>query len=94
MSSKIRMRTGKKSGHRSLIGTRFVQNYSDYIRDQAVLDTLCSVILSVFADVVGDEELEKLLHQRNLYRYDDIFAHDCTQYLDKCNIEYLKTAPE
>ena len=71
-----------------------VRDYADYIRDKAILDILCSVILSAYAEVVGDEELEKLLHQKELHNYGNGYVHYATQYVDKCNIEYLKTAPE
>ena len=72
---------------------RFVDKYADYIRDQAMLDMLSSVILSAFADVIGDEDFEKVLSQRGKsYGYE--YEHYATQYVDKCNAEYLKTAPE
>ena len=72
---------------------RFVDRYADYIRDQAMLDMLSSVILSAFADVIGDEDFEKVLSQRGKsYGYE--YEHYATQYVDKCNAEYLKTVPE
>lgn len=40
------------------------QTYADYVRDKALLDTLCSVILAALSKVIGDEELEKLIHQK------------------------------
>lgn len=67
--------------------------YSDYIRDKAVIDTLLAVILGALAEVIGDNELEKLLRFRER-QYDDLFFNYVTQYVDKCNIEYLKTIPE
>lgn len=67
--------------------------YSNYIRDKAVIDTLSAVILGAFAEVIGDDELEKLFKVRG-HKYEDIFLNYATQYVDKCNIEYLKTAPE
>lgn len=70
-----------------------VQRYSDYLRDQAILDWLSSTILQALADVIGDDELEKLLKFRT-YRYEEHFAKYVTQYIDKCNIEYLKTDPD
>ena len=70
----------------------FENDYADYIRDKALLDTLCSVILSAFAKVIGDEELEQLLHLKGL-RYMN-FDNYAAQYVDKCNIDYLKTPPE
>ena len=72
---------------------QFVDRYADYIRDQAMLDMLSSVILSAFADVIGDEDFEKVLSQRGKsYGYE--YEHYATQYVDKCNAEYLKTVPE
>ena len=71
----------------------FVDKYADYIRDQAMLDMLSSVILSAFADVIGDENFEKVLSQRGKsYSYE--YENYATQYVDKCNVDYLKTAPE
>lgn len=69
------------------------QRYSDYLRDKAILDWLSTTILQALADVIGDDELEKLLRYRG-HLYEDRFAGYATQYVDKCNIEYLKTAPE
>lgn len=69
------------------------QKYSNYIRDKAVLDTLSSVILGALSDVIGDDQLEKLLRFReNLL--EDVFSDYAVQYVDKCSLEYIKTAPE
>lgn len=66
--------------------------YADYIRDQALLDTLRSVILAALAEVIGDEELENLIHLKELRQtYEGLFANYAAQYVDKCNLEYLKT---
>ncbi len=75
---------------------KFVNKYSDYIRDRAMLSMLSSVILSAFSEVIGDEDFEKVmnLQQTNPYGLGYEYAHYATQYVDKCNIEYLKTAPE
>lgn len=71
------------------------QRYSAYVRDQALLDWLSATIMQALADVIGDDELEKLMkyHTRG-YDDDVLFAQYVTQYIDKCNLEYLKTAPE
>ena len=69
------------------------QKYSDYVRDKAIIDTLSAVVLGALAEVIGDDELEKLFKLRG-HQYGDIFFNYATQYVDKCNIEYLKTAPE
>lgn len=71
----------------------FINDYSDYIRDQAILSLLSSVILSAFAEVIGDEEFEKVMRlKEKKYSFD--YMNYITQYVDKCNIEYLKTAPD
>ena len=71
----------------------FVNDYADYIRDKAMMDMLSSVILSAFAEVIGDENFEKVISQREkFYGYE--YEHYAAQYVDKCNVEYLKTAPE
>lgn len=68
------------------------QKYSDYIRDKAVIDMLSAVILGALAEVIGDDELEKLFKLKR-HQYGDIFFNYAAQYVDKCNIEYLKTVP-
>lgn len=70
-----------------------VNSYTEYLKDKAILDLLSAAILEALAAVIGDEELEKLLRFRN-NRYEEVFAGYVTHYLDKCNIEYIKTAPE
>lgn len=82
-------RKKKKADNENLI----VQKYSDYIRDQAMLDMLSSVVLSALADVIGDEEFEKVI-KLNGHQYSGNYMNYAAQYVDKCNIEYLKTKPE
>ena len=69
------------------------QKYSCYVRDKAVIDTLSAVILGALAEVTGDDELKKLFKIRG-HQYGDIFFNYAAQYVEKCNIEYLKAAPE
>lgn len=69
------------------------EKYSYYVRDKAILDTLSAVILGALAEVIGDEELEKLFKTKS-HLYGEGFFHYAAQYVDKCNIEYLKTEPE
>ena len=66
--------------------------FSDYVRDRAILDTLSATILKAFAEVVGDDQLEKLIKLKNR-QFLNIFNNYAAQYVDKCNIEYLKAAP-
>ena len=64
--------------------------FTDYIKDKAILGTLSAVILGALGHVIGDAELEKL-NQFKHRQYGYIFADYATQYVDKCNIDYLKT---
>lgn len=66
--------------------------YSDYIRDKANLDVLCAGVWQALGEVIGDEELEKIL--RLMQRTDESFMYYATHYIDKCNIELLKTEVE
>lgn len=68
-------------------------SYADYIRDKAVIDKLSVTILGALAEVIGDEELEKLMKlKENCYTF--LFWNYAEQYVYKCNIEYLKTVVE
>lgn len=66
--------------------------YADYIRDKAILDVLYAGIWGALGEVIGDEELEKILrlHERTGESYMSYAIH----YIDKCNIELIKTNPE
>lgn len=51
------------------------------------------MILGALSDVIGDDQLEKLLRFReNLL--EAVFSDYAVQYVDKCSLEYIKTAPE
>ncbi|MGI6333735.1 MAG: DUF6904 family protein [Saccharofermentanales bacterium] len=66
--------------------------YSDYIRDRANLDVLWAGIWQALGEVVGDEELEKIM---GLFeRADECYMDYATHYIDKCNIELIRTHPE
>ena len=67
--------------------------YSDYLKDKALLELLAATILDSLAEVIGADEFEKLLQIKNR-QYESIFMGYATQYVDKCNIEYLKTPIE
>ena len=67
--------------------------YSDYLKDKALLEFLSTTILQALGEVIGDVAIEKIMrHMESIY--DNTFMNYAAQYLDKCNIEYLKTAPE
>ena len=56
--------------------------YSSYIRDKAIIDTLSAVILGTLAEVIGDDEIEKLFKIRG-HRYEDLFLNYATQYVQQ-----------
>jgi hypothetical protein len=58
-----------------------------------VIDNLCAVILGALDEVIGDEEFEKIWKLKGR-QYGEVFRNYITQYVDKCNMEYLATAPE
>ena len=64
----------------------------NYIRDKANLDVLCAGIWQALGEAIGDEELEKLIQL--MQRADESFIYYATHYIDKCNIELLKTVVE
>lgn len=66
--------------------------YSDYIRDKANLEVLCAGVWQALGEVIGDEELEKLFQL--MQKTDESYMYYVTHYVDKCNIELLKTDVE
>lgn len=85
--SRARNRKKKESEYETV-----VYDYADYLKDQAMLNLFSSVVLSALAKVIGDEEFEKIMRQKQ--QYDTSYEHYVTQYVDKCNIEYMKTQPD
>ena len=68
----------------------YAPKFAEYLQDKAQIELLCSVILGALGEVIGDEELEKMLrHHSSLYRME--YNNYATMYVDKCNIEYFKT---
>ncbi|MGI6767140.1 MAG: DUF6904 family protein [Lentihominibacter sp.] len=63
--------------------------YSDYIRDKANLNVLCAGIWQALGQAIGDEELENVV--RLMERTDESYMSYVTHYIDKCNIELIKT---
>ena len=66
------------------------QLYAEYVRDKAYLSLFFAGIWQALGEVIGDEELEKLI--RILERQDEFYSSYATHYIDKCNIELI-TAP-
>jgi len=70
-----------------------VNKYAHYGRDLAMIDLLSGVILSALAEVIGDGEFEKVMNLRK-HGYELLYKEYAAQYVDKCNIEYIKTPLE
>ena len=62
---------------------------SQYYRDKANLDVLSSAIWQALGQAIEDDEVEKLLWMKE--RTYESFMHYATHYIDKCNLELLKT---
>lgn len=70
-----------------------VFTYAEYIKDKANLDVLAVTIMQALGEVIGDDELRKIWQTKDR-AYVESFRNYLVQYVDKCNIEYLKTVPE
>lgn len=66
--------------------------YAQYVRDRANLDVLCAAVWEALSEVIGEEEMEKLLF--GMQRSDEAYLHYATHYVDRCNVELLKTDVE
>ncbi len=84
---------GQRSKKQEEMATVPAHKYAYYHKDRAVVDTLSAVILEALADCIGDSELEKIIRFKER-QYGAVFMNYSTQYVDKCNVEYLKTAPD
>lgn len=60
-----------------------------YLRDIANLDQLAAGILEAFTEVIGQEDADKVI--RLYQRTDQSYYQYASQYIDKLNLEYLKT---
>ncbi len=81
----MRKKSAKEDSH-------FFIPYSNYIRDKANLDVLCAGIWQALGESIGDEELESIIGM--MYRANENYMYYATPYIDKCNIELIKTAVE
>lgn len=68
-------------------------DYAEYIKDTASIKMLAAAIFYSLAEVISDEELEKVIKLNN-YPYGMTWHNYVGQYVDKCNIEYLKSSIE
>ncbi len=67
----------------------------DYVRDQAIINMFSSAVLKALGDTIGTDGFKsfykELENARNRYSFESIFWEYVTPYVDKCNLEYLKT---
>ena len=62
---------------------------SDYLKDKALLTLLSAVIFQSLEEVIGSDEFNKVYKLiKNSREY---YMHYVTQYVDYCNLEFLKT---
>ena len=66
--------------------------YADYVRDKANMDVLFAGVWQALSEVVGAEEAEKLILSARRSMED--YMKYMTQYVDKCNVDYIKTPVE
>ena len=63
--------------------------YAEYVRDKANLDVLFAGVWQALSEVIGAEEAEKLYFSAE--RSSECYMNYATQYVDKCNVDYIKT---
>lgn len=66
--------------------------YAEFVRDKANLDVLFAGVWQALSEVVGDAETEKLILSQE--RSAESYRNYITQYVDKCNVDYIKTPVE
>ena len=66
--------------------------YAEFARDKANLDVLFAGVWQALSEVVGDADTEKLIFMKN--RGMESYWNYLTQYVDRCNVEYMKTPVE
>ncbi|MGL6198046.1 MAG: DUF6904 family protein [Lachnospiraceae bacterium] len=63
-----------------------------FLRDKAVIQMYCASIWEAFADVIGNEEADKVI---KLYqKTDESYYQYISLYIDHLNVEYLETSIE
>ncbi len=68
----------------------------DFIRDKCNLEMLAGAILKALGDVVGDDGVRPVLKEleNREFRWEAMYYDYVTDYVDKCNLEYLRTSPD
>lgn len=62
---------------------------SDYLKDKALLMLLSAVIFQSLEEVIGSDEFNKVY--KLIEKSREYYIHYVTQYVDYCNLEFLKT---
>lgn len=62
---------------------------SDYLKDKALLMLLSAVIFQLLEEVIGSDEFNKVY--KLIEKSREYYIHYVTQYVDYCNLEFLKT---
>ena len=69
----------------------------DYIHDKNYINMLSGVILKALGDVIGNDGFKsvyKEIERSSYYSFESRYWNYVTYYVDKCNLEYLKTPVE
>ena len=64
-------------------------SYMQYLKDKAYMNMLISLFEEVLYDIIGEDEFRKLKKYMRSSYFE--FIGYVTHYVDKCNIEYIKT---
>lgn len=83
---------GTEAKRKGIVGDLPSFKFSQYKRDVANLDVLCAGIWEALGEAIGEDELKKIIRLKELEveNFEDNMIH----YIDKCNIELIKTEPE
>ncbi|MDC7292051.1 MULTISPECIES: DUF6904 family protein [unclassified Butyrivibrio] len=69
----------------------------DYIKDQALIKLFSGAVLKALGDVIGPEGFKSIYKEieraKSPYNFEHTYFDYITYYVDKCNLEYLKTDP-
>ena len=81
----VRPRIGRKNAE------AWERTYSQamFLRDKAVIRMFCAGIWEAFADVTGNDEADRII--RLYQKTDESYYQYVSSFIDKLNVEYLKT---
>ena len=70
-------------------GFKVFNSNSDYLKDKALLTLLSAIIFQSLEEVIGSDTFNKVYKLIENSR--EYYMHYVTQYVDYCNLEFLKT---